>query len=92
MKPKLRPGHYFVPVPDGVCFLRAGQATTLSGATIYSWIERLAPHLDGRRTLAELTAGLDGDRGTMVERIVAALHEAGLLTDAGDELPSRSFR
>jgi hypothetical protein len=87
IRPRLRPGAYFVPTADGVCFSLTGRTEAFTGATIYAWIEKLAPYLDGRSTLDELTGSLDSGKAAMVEKIIAALASRGLVTDAADDLP-----
>jgi hypothetical protein len=78
---ELCPGVYRVRVPDGLYFLGHTTAVRLTGASIADWVERLAPHLDGRNTLAELTAGQSRQRAAMVERVVASLREAGVVRE-----------
>src|SRR2546423_1258055 len=85
--PRLNSDVYFVPVDGGVCFVTNRGTEVFRGASIYSWVERLAPHLDGRHPLAELTAGLADDRRAMVERTVAALLAKGLARDVAAERP-----
>ncbi|HEV2377310.1 MAG TPA: hypothetical protein VGS19_34745 [Streptosporangiaceae bacterium] len=87
VRPRLRPGTYFVPTPDGVCFFTAGRAETFTGRSIYAWVERLAPYLDGRTALADLVSALDPAKRSMVEDIVAALADRDLVVDATDERP-----
>src|SRR5256714_14776041 len=83
--PRLNSDVYFVPVDGGVCFVTNRGTEVFRGASIYSWVERLAPHLDGRHPLAELTAGLADDRRAMGERTVAALLAQGLARDLAAE-------
>jgi hypothetical protein len=82
---------YFVPTPDGVCFVTPRGTEVFTGRSIHAWVERLTPYLDGRRTLDELTAGLSGERRAMVTDTVNALLAKGLCTDldarATDSLP-----
>lgn len=81
--PLLRPDVYVLPVPDGVAFVTPTGIETFTGRSIHAWVERLAPHLDGRRTVDELTDGLPEDKRAMVERTVAALRARGLVRDPG---------
>lgn len=64
--------------------------TTLTGPTIYEWLRRLTPYLDGSNTLDELTSGLPAEKRDMVARVVDAFETAGLLRTgaepAGDPL------
>ncbi len=85
--PRLNSDVYFVPTDDGVCFLTNRGMELFKGASIYAWVERLAPHLDGRRTLAELVTGLADDKRAMVEKLVSALIAKGLAKDVAAERP-----
>lgn len=87
MQPKLQPDVFYLLVPDGV-YIRNNHGTfTLPGKTLYKWIERLAPHLDGSRTLAELTRDLPADKQAMVADVVQLLAEHGCIKDMTDDLP-----
>jgi putative thiazole-containing bacteriocin maturation protein len=86
-RPRLRSDVQFVPVKDGVCFVTNGGPEVFSGKTIYAWVERLAPYLDGRHELDELTSELPPARRAHVESIVAALSERGLVKDASLDRP-----
>jgi hypothetical protein len=81
VKPELARDAYFAPVPDGVYWLTNRGPVTLTGRSIAEWIDRLAPFLDGQRSLAELVAHLPLDRGAFVSQIVRTLHEQGLVKD-----------
>lgn len=81
MKPQLARDAYFAPVPDGVYWLTNKGPITLTGKTIAAWIDRLAPFLDGQRSLDELVAYLPVDRGAFVSDVVRILHERGLVKD-----------
>lgn len=85
--PRLNSDVYFVPTDDGVCFMTNRGMELFKGASIYVWIERLAPHLDGSRTLAELVTGLPDDKRAMVENVVSALLAKGLAKDVAAERP-----
>jgi bacteriocin biosynthesis cyclodehydratase domain-containing protein len=58
----------------------------LKGKAVYTWLERLAPHLDGRASLADLTYGLPADKQDMVHGLVAILHERGVIRDIEADL------
>ncbi|QUQ68704.1 YcaO-like family protein [Kutzneria sp. CA-103260] len=81
MKPQLARDAYFAPVPDGVYWLTNKGPVTLTGKTIAAWIDRLAPFLDGQRSLDDLVAHLPADRGAFVSDVVRTLHERGLVKD-----------
>jgi hypothetical protein len=74
----MRPEVYFVPTAEGVCFLTHKGTEVFRGTSIYGWVERLMPYLDGRHPLDELTAGLSDEKRDMVERTVDALVAKGL--------------
>ncbi|WP_170223628.1 hypothetical protein [Nonomuraea turkmeniaca] len=57
----------------------------LRGPHAYAWLARLAPALDGRRTLAELTVALPDDKRAMVDRLVGSLVEQRFVVDARNE-------
>lgn len=81
MRPLLRPDTYSVEVDGGAYLMTAVGPVRLTGASIAGWIQRLTPFLDGRATLAELTASLPPPRAAMVEQVVLTLQEAGVVRD-----------
>lgn len=88
IRPRLVSGLSAVPVDGGVRLRAAGGTEiTLSGARMGAWIDRLAPHLDGSRTVADLVRGLGAAQRTMVIRLVAALHEHDLVRDLASAAP-----
>ncbi|MFD5569508.1 hypothetical protein [Streptomyces cadmiisoli] len=54
---------------------------------MYSWIERLSHLLDGKHTLTQLTAGLQGDRKAFVQELVQRLAEEGFVKDRDADRP-----
>lgn len=84
MRPRLREDAYFAPVEEGVMWLGNKGSFLMRGASIAALVQRLVPHLDGRRTLAQLTAPLaDGHRQLVVE-LVDTLARLDLVQDAQD--------
>lgn len=87
---KLRDDAYYTPTSDGICILTNSGDVVLTGASIFQWVDRLAPYLDGTHTLAELTASMPASRRDMTERLIAALCERHVVTqvtplgDGGD--------
>jgi hypothetical protein len=69
----LRDDAYRAKSEDGSSILTHRGVVSLTGASVHEWIERLAPYLDGRHTLAELTASLAPRRREFVADLVAAL-------------------
>jgi YcaO cyclodehydratase, ATP-ad Mg2+-binding len=81
---KLRDDAHYAPTSEGISILTNSGEVVLTGPSIFQWIDRLAPHLDGRHTLAELTAAMPADRKDMTERVINALRERGVVVDAED--------
>ncbi|GLZ31004.1 hypothetical protein Lesp02_31930 [Lentzea sp. NBRC 105346] len=48
------------------------------------WVERLAPHLDGTRSLTDLTADLESPQREHVERLLSALLRQGVVREITD--------
>jgi putative thiazole-containing bacteriocin maturation protein len=87
VRPKLVHDFFYVRVADGA-YLKSGRGPLhLKGRSVYDWIDRLAPLLDGERSLAELVAGTAGDRRQMIEHLVGVLTENGMVTDTDKQLP-----
>ena len=78
---KLRDDAYYAPTSEGICILTNSGEVVLTGPSIFQWIDRLAPYLDGRHTLVELTAAMPADRKNMVERVIDALRERGVVIE-----------
>ncbi|MGC0327236.1 hypothetical protein RKD23_000226 [Streptomyces sp. SAI-170] len=87
MRPRMRTGVFFTPTPegDGVLLTQGSDIVTFQGASTYAWLEKLSPHLDGRHSVGDLTASMRPATRQMVERLVGALHEAGLVRDVGED-------
>jgi hypothetical protein len=81
----LRDDAYYAPTDDGICVLTNSGRVVLTGPSIFQWVDRLAPYLDGRYTLAELTASMPAERRAMVERVVAALRDKQVVVEVGDD-------
>ncbi|MFJ2769930.1 hypothetical protein [Streptomyces sp. NPDC087300] len=89
MCPRMRAGVFFTPTPegDGVLLTNGSDVVTFQGASTYTWLEKLSPHLNGGHSVGDLTSGLPAPKRQMVERLVGALHEAGLVRDVGADEP-----
>ena len=87
MKPRIKPDVYWTQVPEGVFLLGSPGQRTLKGRSLHRWIDRLAPHLDGSRTLEQITGHLPRGQRDMVVRLVEVLTEAGYLVDASGDAP-----
>lgn len=84
----LRPDAYLAESSDGAYLLTHEGPVVFTGRSVYRLIERLTPHLDGRHTLAELTADLGGERREAVTKLVGLLVARGVVREvAGPEGP-----
>jgi hypothetical protein len=84
MKLKLRPGTYHCGTPDGTYLLTPRGPISLPGSQLHRWIDRLAAHLDGSRTLADLTANLPADRKTALHKVITTLLDLGVIMETSD--------
>lgn len=82
MRPVLNPGVYYAGTTTGAYLLTHHGRVRLTGERIVDWLDRLTPHLDGRQSLAELTAGLPPAHREMVTRIITTLHQHRVVRDA----------
>ncbi len=87
MKPRMKPDVYWTQVPEGVFLLGSPGQRTLKGRSLHRWIDRLAPHFDGSRTLEQIAGHLPRDQRDMVTRLVDVLTDAGYLVDASGDSP-----
>lgn len=77
----LRQDAYYAPTPDGVYFLTHQGSFTLLGDSWHALITRLAPHLDGRHDLDQLTAHLPAERQTVVRNLITHLISRGVVSE-----------
>jgi hypothetical protein len=82
---KLRDDAYYVATSDGVYILTPQGEVVMTGRSIYGWVDQLAPYLDGRHTLAELTAALPTGRKQMTERVISALRDRGVVVETRED-------
>ncbi len=82
---KLRDDACYAPTSDGICILTNRGQVVMTGSSIFAWVDRLAPYLDGQHTLAELTAALPADRKQMTERVIDVLRERGVVVEVAEE-------
>ena len=87
MRPRLLADVRLIPRPDGLHLVSDGAAQVLHGPDAHEWMQRLAPHLDGERSLASLSAGLSPAHRAVVEKLVGDLHQHGFVVDASADLP-----
>ncbi|TDD12906.1 hypothetical protein [Nonomuraea diastatica] len=81
---ELRPDSYYVETPEGAYVLSHAGSLSFTGRSIYPLIDRLAPYLNGRHTLDELTADLSLERREMVENLLLTLRDRGVVREVGD--------
>ncbi|MFE9574431.1 hypothetical protein ACFYMW_38970 [Streptomyces sp. NPDC006692] len=88
MYPRMRTGIFFTPTTegDGVLLTNGSEVVSFLGASTYAWLDRLSPHLDGSHSVADLTASLPPAPRKMVEKLVGALHDAGLVRDVSQDM------
>ncbi|MYR63454.1 hypothetical protein GTY54_47075, partial [Streptomyces sp. SID625] len=80
--PLLRPDVFVTPSGGGTVHVRSSRGTDLIAAPgIATWLDRLAPFLDGTRTVDQLVGGLDEKRRAVVLRVLRLLDAHGLLDE-----------
>jgi putative thiazole-containing bacteriocin maturation protein len=87
MLPKLKGDTFFFPLPDGIYFRNNQGSLKIKGKVIHRWVESLAPYLNGKHSLAQITAGLDTEKKAMVTDLVNTLLTNGFLKDLSQDLP-----
>ncbi|WP_326641291.1 hypothetical protein OIE67_16775 [Nonomuraea fuscirosea] len=82
---------YMAPIENGLHIVTPAGPVTLTGASIARWVEALVPHLDGRFSLAEITAGLPAAHAELARSILTRLREAGVVREipAGTDADGR---
>ncbi len=82
---------YMAPIENGLHIVTPAGPVTLTGASIARWVEALVPHLDGRFSLDEITAGLPAAHAELARSILNRLREAGVVREipAGPESDGR---
>ncbi|GLF96712.1 hypothetical protein [Streptomyces yaizuensis] len=76
---RLRSDAYYVPVPNGVWIRTTDGSFTLSGGTVATWVEKLAPLLDRGVVPAELLGALKPEQAVFVDRLLTALEQRKVL-------------
>ncbi|MFB6394444.1 TOMM precursor leader peptide-binding protein [Polymorphospora lycopeni] len=89
MRAKLRDDLMYVATDAGVYLETGTTSTEISGGAAYGLIRRIAPHLDGSRTVAELTESLPANQQRLVTDLVAMLVHRGIARDLDREPPHR---
>jgi len=75
-----------MPVADGVLFRNNQRSFRVKGKVVYSWMEYLAPYLDGRHTLQEIVEGLGPEKQAIVMNLVDSLATNHFLKDSSYDL------
>ncbi|MCC5579625.1 YcaO-like family protein [Microtetraspora sp. AC03309] len=83
----LRPDVYYAASPEGLHVLTHRGPVSFTGGSVHQLLVRLAPYLDGRFTMAELTADLAPDRRQTVERFLTDLISRDVVTERAREAP-----
>ena len=87
MRPRLLDDVRYIECEGGV-YVENGQGScVLVGAQAYEWINRLAPHLNGARTLTDITQDLPGPHREMVVRLTHALVQNRFVVDTAHDRP-----
>jgi hypothetical protein len=86
MYPKLRQDVFFEPIPNGVKLFFGDEQRLLSGQNLYPLLQRLAPLLNGERSLEEIVAPLNPEKGSQVRALVENLHEIHAVRDKASDL------
>ncbi|MET7640226.1 hypothetical protein [Streptomyces sp. NPDC005438] len=88
---RLRADAYYVPVPDGVWIRTTDNSFTLNGATVATWVEKLAPLLDRGVVPDQLLAALQPGQTAFVDKLLKVLEQRKVVrwerADGLDESP-----
>src|SRR6266566_2317522 len=85
-RPKLKGDTFYMPVADGVYFRNNQGSFRMKGKVVYSWMEYLAPYLDGQHSLQEIVEGLGPEKQAIVMNLVDALDTNHFLKDTSHDL------
>ncbi|RNL86008.1 YcaO-like family protein [Halostreptopolyspora alba] len=89
---RLCPDTYWAGTPDGLYLLTPHGRVRFPGSGVTAWMDRLAPHLDGRFTFAELTEPLPAAHREVAERLLRELLDRGALVETVDGADHGSHR
>jgi putative thiazole-containing bacteriocin maturation protein len=87
MRPKLKDDTFYIPIEGGVYFRNNEKSFTMKGQTIATWIERLAPYLDGRYDLERLCRSVPAAKQPTVVKLITTLAEQGYIKDVSADRP-----
>ncbi|MEU5612856.1 group-specific protein [Streptomyces sparsogenes] len=77
----------YAPTEDGAAVLGPSGALALRGSTVYAWLERLWPLLDGAQDVDAALDGLPGGHRAVATRLLDTLQRRGYLREATDARP-----
>ncbi|MFD0531706.1 hypothetical protein ACFQ1I_42200 [Kitasatospora arboriphila] len=87
IRPRLRGDVYVMRVPEGAYIRSNLGGSMLKGASTYEWIQRIAPLLDGTRTLGELCAAVPEQSRAALARLTLLLLGKGYVKNVLDDRP-----
>ena len=87
VRPRLRGDVYVMRVPEGAYIRSNLGGSILKGASTYEWIQRIAPMLDGSRTLGELCAAVPEPSRASLAKLVLLLQGKGYVKNVLDDRP-----
>jgi putative thiazole-containing bacteriocin maturation protein len=83
----LKSDTFYIPVEDGVYLRNNEKSFVLKGKTVASWMERLAPLLNGSYDLEDLCQRVPVEKRPMIEKLVGILAEHGYVKDTALDQP-----
>ncbi|SOB86079.1 hypothetical protein [Streptomyces sp. 1331.2] len=87
VRPRLRGDVYVMRVPEGAYIRSNLGGSMLKGASTYEFIQRIAPMLDGTRTLGELCAVVPEPSRAAVAKLITLLLAKGYVKNVLDDRP-----
>ena len=87
IRPRLRGDVYVMRVPEGAYIRSNLGGSMLKGASTYEWIQRIAPMLDGTRTLGELCEAVPESSRAALAKLIVLLHGKGYVKNVLDDRP-----
>ena len=87
VRPRLRGDVYVMRVPEGAYIRSNLGGSMLKGASTYEWIQRIAPMLDGSKTLGELCAAVPEQSRAALAKLILLLHGKGYVKNVLDDRP-----
>ncbi|NUQ96854.1 MAG: hypothetical protein HOY79_09905 [Streptomyces sp.] len=87
IRPRLRGDVYVMRVPEGAYIRSNLGGSILKGASTYEFIQRIAPMLDGTRTLGELCAAVPESSRSALAKLILLLQGKGYVKNVLDDRP-----